>query len=147
MSFSKGHFRWKTLEKCDWSVCLRSFFWSFVQGKVYLLFYILFSVQFIAMHFIILFYFYVCSCKIKLKLTCMSVYSGPAGFSLYYKFLVFFSVIIFIFYDPVVILSQIVTVNHKSLSITNESKMSLYVTRQLILRQMPKFFITVYCSN
>ena len=104
------------------------------------MFYILFSVQFIAMHFIILFYFYVCSCKIKLKLTCMSVYSGPAGFSLYYKFLVFFSVIIFIFYDPVVILSQIVTVNHKSLSITNESKMSLYVTRQLILRQTPKLF-------
>ena len=104
------------------------------------MFYILFSVQFIAMHFIILFYFYVCSCKIKLKLTCMSVYSGPAGFSLYYKFLVFFSVIIFIFYDLVVILSQIVTVNHKSLSITNESKMSLYVTRQLILRQTPKLF-------
>ena len=66
--------------------------------------------------------------------------SGPAGFSLCYKFLVFVSVIIFIFYDPVVILSQIVMVNHKSLSITNESKMGLYVTRQLILRQTPNRF-------
>ena len=38
------------------------------------------------------------------------------------------------------ILLQIVTVNHESLSITSESKLGLYVTRQLILRQTPKLF-------
>ena len=48
--------------------------------------------------------------------------SGPAGFSVYYKFLVFVSFMTFIFYGPAVILLERVTVNHESLFITNESK-------------------------
>ena len=50
----------------------------------------------------------------------MSVDSGPAGL-----ISCIFSVIIFAFYGPVVILLQIVTVNHESLPITSESKLGL----------------------